>query len=97
MDPTDRRDVVCPCCQSSLTVDVKTGEVLWHHPAPKEPVSLAQMVQELETKKRQTEERFEREKTAMKDRQRLLEEKVREAMKHVDPSEKPPPRPIDLD
>lgn len=96
MDENAKTVVTCPCCNALLTLDVKSGEVLWHQPAPKQNLSLADMVQELEARKRQTAERMEREKLALKDRQRLLEEKVKEAMKHVDKDGKPI-RPIDLD
>jgi hypothetical protein len=97
MDENTKIVVTCPCCSAQLTLDIKTGAVLWHQPAPKENLSLADMVKELETRKRQTAERMEREKLALKDRQRVTEEKVKEAMKHVDKDGKPLTRPIDLD
>jgi hypothetical protein len=97
MDETAKTAVTCPCCNAQLTVDVKSGEVLWHQPAPKGNLSLADMVKELETRKRQTAERLERDQAGLKDRQRVLEEKVREAMKHVDKDGAPLKRPIDLD
>lgn len=97
MHESEKRAVICPCCNAQLTLDVKTGAVLWHQPAPKETLSLAGMVKELELRKRETAERLEREKASLKDRQRVLEEKVREAMKHVDKDGKPLTRPIDLD
>ena len=47
----------------------------------------------------EAEETFEREVAAMKDRDRLLEEKFREALKRAEeePEDVPPPRPWDLD
>lgn len=97
MDESEKVQVSCPCCQARLTVDVKSGEVIWHEESPKEARTLADLVKGLDERKRQTAERFEREKSALKDRHRVVEEKVKEAMKRVDPDSKPPLRPIDLD
>ncbi len=91
--------VECPCCDAKLLVDSKSGEVLWHEAKErtKEKLSLGEMVKNLDVHKKETAERFEKEKQALKDRSRILEEKVKEAMKRVDKDSPPPIRPIDLD
>jgi hypothetical protein len=53
----------------------------------------------MKDKKDRAEEVFEREQTAYKDRERLLEEKFKEALKRAeeDTEAGPPKRPFDLD
>jgi hypothetical protein len=55
------------------------------------------MVQELDAKRHEVAERFERERRSLPDRGRVLEEKVKESLKRIDPDAPPPVRPIDLD
>lgn len=90
--------MVCPGCHGELTIDTATSVVLWHHPAPPTPQrSLHDMVKDLDAKRQEVAERFERERRALPDRGRVLEEKVKESLKRVDPDAPPPVRPIDLD
>lgn len=98
----DKLRVHCPCCQAELVVDAATGAVLSHR-AAKAPLAggkdFDSLLQSLDSERSRAEEIFEREKAAMKDRDRLLEEKFREAMKRAeeDPESGPPRRPFDLD
>lgn len=100
--PAGRLSVRCPDCGSDLTVDAATGEVLAHRKA-KEPIgggkSFDALLSDLDSQKSRAEELFERERAALADRDRLLEEKFREAMKRAEeePDEAPPKRPFDLD
>ena len=92
----------CPDCSSQLVVDRATGEILSHRPAqipPAEGKDLTALVEELDQQKEEAEEIFSREMEALEDRDRLLEEKFREALKNAedDPDEGPPVRPFDLD
>jgi len=98
-NPNSKLKVECPCCEAKLLVDSATGEILWHEAKEKhkEKLSLGEMVKNLDIHRKETEERFEREKQALKDRSRILEEKVKESMKRVDKEGPPPIRPIDLD
>ena len=95
--------VTCPGCDTQLIVDPATGVVLWHGAKEKESrstgsSSLSDMIANLDKQRRAAEEKVEKEKQHLKDRGRLLEEKVKEAMKRVDPSDTTPPvRPFDLD
>ena len=92
----------CPDCGSDLTLDAETGEVLFHR-KPKEPLAQGKdfdsLFADLEAQKSRADEIFERERAAYGDRDRLLEEKFREALKRAeeDPDQGPPKRPFDLD
>lgn len=90
----------CPACQSRLIVDKTTGAVIWHE--TKKPdkgyPSMNEMIRNLEVRKKEVEEKFLSEGHAFKERSRVLEEKFKESMKHLDPNEDLKPiRPIDLD
>jgi len=96
---TTKITAVCPDCGAKLTIDPKTGAVLWHEskPAPKENRSIKEMMADLAQKQKDAQERVEREKEVLKDQSRILEERVKEALKRVDKDAPPPTRPIDLD
>ncbi len=98
----ERVTVLCPECGSDLTIDVATGEVLFHKPAKKEPAGgkdFDQLLAGLDESKQRADEVFEREVAALEDRDRLMEEKFREAMRRAkeQPDEEPPLRPWELD
>jgi len=92
----------CPDCGSDLVVDAATGEVLSHR-RPKQPLAggkdLDSLLQGLDQDKARAEDVFQREVAAMKDRDRLLEEKFKEAVRRAEenPDQGRPPRPFDLD
>ena len=92
----------CPECDAHLVVDSATGEVLAHRKT-KQPIAGGKdfdtLLQDLDRDKADAEEVFEREVAAMKDRDRLLEEKFQQALKRAEeePDDVPPPRPFDLD
>ena len=93
----------CPECHSELVVDADTGQVLFHEKAA-EPIAggatLESLMEDMKADKTRTESLFEKEKVALKDRDRLLEERFREAMDRAserDDDEAPPLRPFDLD
>ncbi len=95
---SSRLTVGCPCCRAELIIDAATGTVIWHHPEPPPPQrSLNDLVKDLDLKRQEVADRFERERRALNDRSRVLEEKVKESLKRVDPNAPPPIRPIDLD
>lgn len=92
----------CPECDAHLVVDDSTGEVLFHKKAKVPPAAgkdFDLLLEELQKEKSQAEEVFEREVEALKDKDRLLEERFNEALRQAesDPDDKPPPRPFDLD
>lgn len=102
MSETRKLTVRCPECAVEMVVDVATGTVLSHR-KPKEPLAggkdFDSLLAGLDAGKARAEEIFEREKAALGDRGRLLEEKFSEALKraHEDPDTGPPKRPFDLD
>lgn len=92
----------CPECGSDLVIDRATGEVL-HHKAAKKPLAGGKdfdtLFADLDASKERADDLFEREVTAYKDRDRLLEEKFKEALEKAkeSPEDEPPPRPWELD
>lgn len=102
MAESSKLTVTCPECGSDLVVDTATGEVL-HHRVPKKPPAggrdLDSLFAEMDSGRERAEQTFARAQAAEKDKDRLLEEKFREALKRAEeePDDAPPPRPFDLD
>ena len=102
MSETRKLTVRCPECDSDLVIDAATGQVLSHR-RPKQPLAGGKdfdtLFQSLDEDKARAEDTFAREVAALKDRDRILEEKFREALRRAEeePDEAPPPRPFDLD
>ena len=102
MSEARKLQIRCPDCGSDLTVDAATGESLFHKP-PKAPLAggkdLDSLFADMKAQKSRADEIFEQERAAMKDRDRLMEEKFREAVKRAeeDPDTGPPKRPFDFD
>jgi hypothetical protein len=99
---TRKLTVRCPECESDLVVDAATGEVLSHRPPKRAPAGgkdLDSLLKGLDEDRAKAEDVFQREVAAMKDRDRLLEEKFREALRRAEeePDQGPPRRPFDLD
>jgi len=90
-------DVICPCCETKLQVDQKTGEVIWEERKPKPEVSLTDMVKDLEKQKKEQENIFKKNSENQKERGRVLDEIFKESQKHVDKSGEKPLRDFDLD
>ena len=90
-------EVICPCCESKLQVDKKTGEVLWEQKKEIAMPSLSDMVKGLDSQKREQESQFKKQNETQKERNRFLNEKFKEAQKHVDKSDTRPLRDFDLD
>jgi hypothetical protein len=69
--------IVCPCCEATLTVDAQTGVLLSHEEKKKALGSFEDLQKDLEAQKQARENIFAQEMNAQKDRERLLEEKLR--------------------
>jgi len=99
---THKLTLRCPDCDSELVIDSATGQILSHKKA-KQPIAGGKdfdaLLKGLDEEKSKAEDIFQREVAAMKDRDRLMEEKFREAMRRAeeDPDKGPPRRPFDLD
>lgn len=102
MSDRSRLHLACPCCDAQITVDRDTGAVLSHTVADAEVAGGADfddLLADLDRQKERAEQRFEQEKAAMADRDRVLDERFAEALRKAeeDPDDAPPPRPFDLD
>jgi len=94
----EKYTLTCPCCETILTVDANTGAILAHEEKKKIHGSFEDLHGELSKQKEHREQIFAQEMSSMKDRERLLEEKFKEALKRADTdSEKPFRNPLDLD
>ena len=94
----EKYTLVCPCCDATLTVDANTGTILAHEEKKKVHGSFEDLKGELNKQKEHREQIFAQEMSSMKDRERLLEEKFKEALKRADTdSDKPFRNPLDLD
>ena len=94
----EKYSVICPCCEATLTIDALTGAMLSHEEKTKAHGSFEELACELSKKKELREQIFAQEMSSMKDRERLLEEKFKEALKRADTtSDTPFKNPLDLD
>lgn len=90
--------VICPCCEATLTIDAATGAILAHQEKAKALGSFEDLQKSLEEQKKARENIFAQEMNAQKDRERLLEDKFREAFKRAEGEPETPYRnPLDLD
>jgi hypothetical protein len=90
--------LICPCCEATLTIDSGTGALLSHEEKKKVSGSFEELAGELNKQKEIREQLFAQEMSSMKDRERLLEEKFKEALKRADTASDTPFRnPLDLD
>ena len=93
-------EIQCPCCQAKLILDGTSGAVLWHEARKNEKTvpTMSDMIKNLDLQKKAVEEKIQNESKALKDRSRILEEKFKESMKHLNKDKDlKPVRPIDLD
>src|SRR5438034_980647 len=94
----EKYSVTCPCCEAVLTIDAVTGSLLAHEEKKKVLGSFEELKGEMGKQKELREQIFAQEMSSMKDRERLLEEKFKEALKRADTdTDKPFKNPLDLD
>lgn len=94
----EKFSIICPCCEASITIDAVTGAVLSHEEKKKVLGSFEDLKGNLDKQKELREQIFTQEQNAQKDRERILEEKFREAMKRAgDEKDKPFRNPLDMD
>ncbi len=90
--------VNCPDCGSELVIDTKTGKILFHKEAKRELKDFDSLLKGLDEQKEKAADVFEREKAALEDKDRLMEEKFKEAMKRAEETpDEDIRRPFDLD
>lgn len=81
-----------------MIVDAETGAILSHEEKQKPLGSFEDMKKDLEKQKQTREQIFAQEMSSMKDRERLLEEKFKEAMKRAEKDkDKVYRNPLDMD
>jgi hypothetical protein len=98
MSNTDKFTIICPCCESTLSIDSETGTILSHEEKQKPLASFEEMKSNLAKQKETREQIFAQEMSSMKDRERLLAEKFKEAMKRADKDkDKVYRNPLDMD
>ena len=94
----EKFSIICPCCEANITIDAETGAILAHEEKAKKLGSFEDLKNDLAKQKELRENLFAQEMSSQKDRQRILEEKFKEAMKRADTdSDKPFRNPLDLD
>lgn len=94
----DRFSVICPCCEASIVIDAATGAIISFEEKKKPVASFDELKTELEKQKEIREQLFAQEMSSVKDRERLLEEKFKEALKRAEGDDKTPfKNPLDLD
>ncbi len=90
--------IICPCCEAALTIDAQTGAVLGKEEKAKKLSSFEELQLDLQRQKEARENIFAQEMSSQKDRERILEEKFKEAMKRAEgETDKPFKNPLDLD
>lgn len=90
--------IACPCCETVISVDSSTGAILGHEEKQKVLGSFEDLKGDLAKKQELRDQLFAQEMSSMKDRERILEEKFKEAMKKADlDSATPFKNPLDLD
>ena len=94
----EKFSVICPCCEATLTIDAQTGAILAHEEKKKALGSFEDLKGELNKQKELREQLFAHEMSSMKDRERLLEEKFKEALKRAEGDKDTPFRnPLDME
>jgi len=98
-DETKSWTVICPCCEATLVIDAQTGAIISHQEKAKPLASFEEMAKEMESRKKLREQVFSQELGSHKDRERLLEEKFKEAMKRAEKDKDSGPyrNPLDFD
>jgi hypothetical protein len=94
----DRIDVTCPCCQTRLTVDSATGEVLAEQRVKAGPSKTFDgALDEVRTGTKRREEAFAKAFDRTQNLEDLLEKKFEEARKRAAQDPTKPSRPFDYD
>ena len=98
MADANRFTIICPCCDATIIVDGVTGAIISYEEKQKPLASFEDMARNLNKAKQTREQILAQEMSSMKDRERLLEEKFREAMKRAEKDkDKVYRNPLDMD
>src|SRR3972149_77453 len=91
--------IVCPCCQTKILVDHKTGAVVSHEQPPRgHKKSCEEALADDRKRKSEAEDVFAQAFREHEHREELLEKKFKEAMEKAEKDKGPaPPRPFEFD
>jgi uncharacterized Zn finger protein (UPF0148 family) len=90
--------VVCPCCDTLLTVDPATGAILLEERRQRrEHQSLDEALGHVKAQRKEAEDKLARAMEESRHREEILEKRFQEARKKAAESDEPPPRPFDAD
>ena len=93
-------DVICPCCQARLSIDLGLKAVIHHEiPAKTTPsMDLQEALGALKSQANRREAQFQQALAAEREKGKVLEKKFEEFLKKAkEDRSPPPPRSIDLD
>jgi hypothetical protein len=94
----DKVSINCPCCETVITIDTTTGSILSYDEKKKVTGTFEDLKGHLDKQGELRDQIFAQEMSSMKDRERILEEKFKEAMKKADLNSAVPfKNPLDLD
>lgn len=94
----EKIQVICPCCETALSVDSETGSVISFEEKKKHLGSFEDLKSDLDKKSELRDQLFSQEQRAQKDRTRILEEKFKEAVRKADTdSDEPFRNPLEFD
>ncbi len=94
----DQIKVICPCCETALSVDGETGAVISFEEKKKHLGSFEDLKSDLDKKSQLRDQLFSQEQKAQKERARILEEKFKEAVRKADKdSDEPFRNPLEYD
>lgn len=93
----ETHEVVCPCCQTKLTLDAGDGTILLEERPKRRGKEWDEVVEAGAEKQAAAERRFQQNMQRELNADEILEKKFREALKRADKSDTPPPRIFDLD
>ncbi|HXK58325.1 MAG TPA: hypothetical protein PLP42_00385 [Acidobacteriota bacterium] len=88
-------EVICPCCQATLTIEAKTGMIL-HAREKKSAYSFEDALEQVKKRKENADQLFQKAVMDEKRRKDTLEEKFQQALEMKDELEEPT-RPWDMD
>jgi len=90
--------VTCPCCNTKILVDYKTGAVLSHErPDDGGHKTFEQMVADNTKRKKDAEDVFSQAVREHENREELLDKKFKEAFERAEKDGSPPPHPFEYD
>lgn len=90
--------IQCPCCNSKILIDHKTGAVISHEePRGRHSPTFEEAVALNKQRKADAEDAFTQAVREHENKEELLEKKFREAFDKADKDGTPPPHPFDYD